>query len=168
MSKIKTTQLNITPHQKSKLRRHLRRKETAATKNNRIKKAGQFGYGYRYYVKDSRDIRETYEVTIPATDVPVKHVEHIRREHIDKNGKVRYIDDYHFITDGYKHIPEHTVKRSRYIETVPTEPYIKQKKLDRKKWIRRQAAKKIRNMPIEQLLQRGVFKKAYDIWWSLW
>ena len=39
MSKIKTTKLNITPHQKSKLRRHLRRKETAATKNNRIKKS---------------------------------------------------------------------------------------------------------------------------------
>ena len=104
MSKVKNiTDELCTSKLKGKYRSSLRRIESEHIKKIRMENAKRFGYGYRYYIKNS----------------------------------------------------------------LPRKPYLKVIN-ERKKWLKRQAARKVRKAPQDDLLNHGDYKRLYDLWWMLW
>ena len=39
---------------------------------------------------------------------------------------------------------------------------------DRKKWLKRVAARRVRSAPPDCLYNYGDYKRLYDLWWTLW
>ena len=39
---------------------------------------------------------------------------------------------------------------------------------DRKKWLKRVAARRVRSAPPDCLYNHGDYKRLYDLWWTLW
>ena len=76
MSKAKNIPAEIcTPRGKEKIRRSLRRTETEHIKKKRMAYSKKYGYGYRYYVRDSRIIRKRERFDVPERTEPYYHWE---------------------------------------------------------------------------------------------
>ena len=46
--------------------------------------------------------------------------------------------------------------------------YIFKEHSDRKKWLKRVAARRVRSAPPDCLYNHGDYKRLYDLWWTLW
>ena len=168
MSKVKNIPKELGSYkQKEKLRGNLRRVESEKIKKKRMDNARRFGYGYRYYIKDSVVIRRRKTVSIPEHTEPVYHFEMYEKELEGRPGQIYRKCFYKSVFDGYKTVPEQTITFSKVIEEIPRKPYLKMMN-ERKKWLKRQGAKRVRNSSQDFLSRHGDYKKLYDLWWTLW
>ena len=168
MSKVKYIPAEIcTPRGKEKIRGSLRRAETEHIKMKRMTYYKKFGYGYRYYVRDSRIIRKREQFDVPERTEPHYHWEVQEKEYSDKQGQIHLRKSYERVFDGYRIVPAHTVTRSRIIGEIPSKPYLKEHS-DRKKWLKRVATRRVRSAPPDYLYNHGDYKRLYDLWWTLW
>ena len=168
MSKVKNIPAEISnPRGKEKIRGSLRRAETEQTKMKRMTYSKKFGCRYRYYVRDSRIIRKREQFDVPERTEPHYHWEVQEKEYSDKHGQIHLRKSYERVFDGYRIVPAHTVTRSRIIGEIPCKPYLKEYS-DRKKWLKREAARRVRSAPQDCLYNHGDYKRLYDLWWTLW
>lgn len=164
MSKVKINSSNPNVR-KSKLRRNLRRIETAKKKKDRIKKYHQNVYPFMtgYYVRDKRYQRSYETVTIPEKIIEDFVIEDWKYVH-GYNDEGRLISVYKRV---FKTIPEHDVRKCvSYDEIdIPERPIRINTNL---KAYRKIAARKLRRKPIDEIYNRGNYKKACEVKWLLW
>lgn len=166
MSKAKA-ELGI---RKEKARHSLRRFETAKKKADRIKKYRQDAYHNAfagYYVWDSRKVCIHKMATIPE----------YTKESIEYDGE-RYIPTYDEEgnrTGGYVRlvfktvktvIPERIVRVADHWEELELPEFPRRCSASYKKYLRKIAARKVRNAPLTETYNRGLVKKVFDIKWE--
>ena len=139
-------------------------------KKSRMDKCGKRHYGYKYYIKDEKDLYETFTEEVPAQIKTYYHLEHIKIPYINKKGKVKYYDKYKRVEDGYEILPKRTVKKRKYIGKQKVTPYLKRwSDSNLKKYYKRYASKKLRRRPVEtENLNKAGFKKLFDMKWTLY
>lgn len=168
MSKVKNIPEQCTRKDRQRFRGAKRFQDSEKKKNDRIHFCKNAGWCYPYSVRDQKEIRETYTVTIPARWVPIKHLEHILVEYTNQKGKTCYTDSYRWVHTGDKYVPQHTRQASRLIETIDTKPYLKYTgKSGQKKFYKRVSAKKVRN-DANVITKGSGFKRSFDLSWQLW
>lgn len=171
MSKVKGEIFDLN---KSKLRHNLRRVETQHKKNSRIKKSNNNAYrrlGKGYWVEDSKYVWTYKTIDVPEETKnitkPIKKVEIIWNEdHTDFIRKERLV----WVVVDKKTIPAHT-KRVRDDYTIEkTTPRVIRcdRKGGYKRFIKKYANKVCRKTLVNEPLNRGVYKKTYDVAWELW
>ena len=167
MSKVKNGYKNA--HEKSKLRRNLRRKETAYKKRDRINKANNNVYSYPcgYYIKDEKRINEYILVDVPETTVNVYDCSFERQIHYEIIDGELYEHEVavpvHKII-GKKTIPAHKKRKwiGCYYKDVPEIP----RRINvTKKYYKKTSNRKVRYS--KDNYKRGDYKKVFDLWWSL-
>ena len=155
-------------HKKAKARTSNRRQLTENIKKQRMKSTKQYSYGAGYGVIDTEPIRERVLRDVPEHTVPIRHLERIQEKYWDeKKQKYRTIETFKWVTDGYKTIPAHTRKVSRYLGEKAVKPHLKRWHIN-KKWYRNHAARKVRRTPIDTNINNSNYKKFYDIKWAIW
>lgn len=167
MSKAKA-ELGI---RKEKARHSLRRFETAKQKADRIKKYRQDAYHNAfagYCVWDSRKVCIHKMATIPE----------YTKESIEYDCE-RYIPTYDEEgnrTGGYFRsvfktvktvIPEHIVRVADHWEELERPEFPRRCSTRYKKYLRKIAARKVRNAPLTETYNRGLVKKVFDIKWEI-
>ena len=168
MSKVKNGYKN--PHEKSKLRRNLRRKETIFKKNTRRKNAENnvYHYGRGYYIEHGHFENEYGIVEVPEKKIPI--IEYFKEDYFYYDYDLcdycwGYVWKERII--GYKIIPSHKkrvkVRSAIWVETPNrlTRVYI-----DDKKYFKNQSNRKIRRD--NKVYQNGEYKKVYDVAWSIY
>ncbi len=153
---------------KENARHSLRRKESEYVKNKRMQIAKQHKYMYRYVVKDARVVKEKVVQTVLEHVENTYHWETVTNWVTLENGRSYPQREYKRVIDGQKVVPAHTVIRTVKVGEEPVKPHLKESKTDRKKWLKRQAAKKVRRADAEDIGSFGNYKKLYDIAWELW
>lgn len=167
MSKVREGYNN--PHEKSKMRRNLRRKETVHKKNDRITKAknGTYGFPKGYYIIDEKLIPEYELVDVPETTSPVYEYSYERIMHTE------YIDgeayEYPIIIPirkyiGDKVIPAHKKRHliANHFVDIPERPI----RINvTKKFYKKYGNRKVRRS--NDIYKYGDYKKVYDVAWNL-
>ena len=154
---------------KEALRRSNRRYETRKKKEYRMRRVRNNHRCY-YGIIDSRPIRETVERVQPKRVEPIYEVECVSIRRWDWETSSYYYEPYNIYHKvGETIIPERVRRWSRIVGETPIKPYLcKYDDGKYKKWYRNQAARKVRRSRSTEPLQRGGYKKEYDLWWALY
>ena len=161
MSKVKGEFINA--HEKSKLRKSLRRKETAHKKIDRIKKAKNNTYKYPcgYAVRDEQRMGSYESVIIPEHMVDVVEY-YYERLFYPELGYSIMVPRRKIV--GQRRVPEKTVKKhtKTYYVDIPERPV---RMNCTKKFYKKESNRRVRRS--KELFNNGSYKKVYDLWWEL-
>ena len=164
MSKVKGEIFDLN---KTKLRGNLRRVETKKKKNERLRRARANEYGSMrgWCVRDCKYVGEYVLVTIPEHYQETYHFERKEFTIYDENGVPYTYSVPIKVVDGQKFVPAKTRKKKVHSEYVDIEPRPIRINTNLKKY-RKMAERKMRNTPIDELYNGGLYKKVFDVAWS--
>lgn len=157
MSKVRSFE-GIDSHTKTKMRKRLRRKESAKIKNDRIHNR----QNTKWFPKTEVNINRIEEVVIPEHTRDALTSEIVHKLYRDENGI--YYPAYTTIWRTKQVVvPERRYKRHIHVETKEVGPYLKMKGKNDLKYYKNIGNRKVRHYKGD--LQKSDYKKLYDIWW---
>ena len=154
MSKVKIFG-DIDKHTKTKLRKSLRRKETAKIKKARLKD----NQNTKFYPKTEVDIKRKVRVIIPEHTKQESYVVYCLKQ--DERGRY-YHDPY--LRYRTVVVPESSYITTEYLGTKKITPYIKMCDKNDKKFLRKISNRKVRHYKGD--LSHKDYKKVFDLWWT--
>jgi hypothetical protein len=151
-------------HKHEKMKRAQRRKEKANLNAQRIKIDGKYG---QYQVIDTKDIITVTREYVPEQVVPIRHLVCDTYCYLDKDGNKQIKEIYRWVETGTKVVPAHYRNVKHHLGEEPIKPYVRKWHVN-KKWARKEAARKLRRTNNSELYSKGLFKKVFDVKWSVY